>query len=171
MVKPFLPSLRDLYNLNCNARLRVLAVNSLPFLLHILRYLRLLNDGSRTKKSLSERVHHDVTGIKMHRDLMSAYLSRYVNQDDRLSLQDARNGYRGAESLLTEAWQESINRERLGSSESGLIVPERFSDKLKKVDQIADCKQSERKVNPNSQPESASRSVRGVAQLIIMWMP
>lgn len=49
------------------------------------------------KKSLSERVHHDATGIKMHRDLMSAYLSRYVNQDDTLSLLDARNGYRGAE--------------------------------------------------------------------------
>ncbi|WP_445263924.1 hypothetical protein [Scytonema sp. HK-05] len=86
----------------------------------------------------------------MHRDLMSAYLSRFVNQDDRLSVQDALNGYRGAESLLMEAWQESLNRERVGSSESGLIAPERFSDKLGKVNQIADCKQSERKVNPNS---------------------
>ncbi|WP_414581124.1 RNA-guided endonuclease TnpB family protein [Scytonema sp. PCC 10023] len=73
-------------------------------------------DGSRTKKSLSQRVHHDATGIKMHRDLFSAYLSRFVNQDDRLSVQDARNGYRGAEPLLTEAWQESLNRERVGSS-------------------------------------------------------
>jgi putative transposase len=113
-------------------------------------------DGSRTKKSLSQRVHHDATGIKMHRDLFSAYLSRYVNQDDRLSLQDARDGYRGAESLLLEAWQESVNRERVGSPESGLIVPERFSDQLRLVDQIADCLQSEQKVNPNSQPESAS---------------
>ncbi|WP_414581723.1 RNA-guided endonuclease TnpB family protein [Scytonema sp. PCC 10023] len=73
-------------------------------------------DGSRVKKSLSERVHHDATGVVMHRDLMSAYLSRFVNQDDRLSVQDARNGYRGAEPLLTEAWQESLNRERVGSS-------------------------------------------------------
>lgn len=70
----------------------------------------------------------------MHRDLMSAYLSRYVNQDDRLSLQDACDGYRGAESLLLEAWQESLNREQVGSSESGLIAPERFSDKLRQVD-------------------------------------
>ncbi|MUG91297.1 transposase [Scytonema sp. UIC 10036] len=112
-------------------------------------------DGSRTKKSLSERVHHDATGIKMHRDLMSAYLSRFVNQDDTLSVQDARNGYRGAEPLLLEAWQQSKNREQVGSSESGLIAPERFSDKLRQVNQIADCLQSERKVNPNSQPESA----------------
>ncbi|KYC41808.1 transposase [Scytonema hofmannii PCC 7110] len=66
-------------------------------------------DGSRTKKSLSERVHHDATGIKMHRDLMSAYLSRYVNQDDILSLQDACSGYRGAESLLLEAWCDSFS--------------------------------------------------------------
>jgi len=56
-------------------------------------------DGSRTKKSLSQRVHHDVTGMKMHRDLFSAYLSRYVNQDEKLSLQDARDGYCGAEPL------------------------------------------------------------------------
>ncbi|WP_414589903.1 hypothetical protein [Scytonema sp. PCC 10023] len=54
-------------------------------------------DGSRIKKSLSERVHRDATGIKMHRDLFSAYLSRYVNQDDTLSVQDARTGYCGAE--------------------------------------------------------------------------
>ncbi|MEC4818900.1 MAG: transposase, partial [Scytonema sp. PMC 1069.18] len=121
-------------------------------------------DGSRTKKSLSERVHHDATGIKMHRDLMSAYLSRYVNQDDLLSLQDARSGYRGAEPLLLEAWQESLNRERVGSPESGLIVPERFSNKLKQVDQIAECLQSERKVNHKVQPESAQLSSRGVAQ-------
>ncbi|BAY46358.1 transposase, IS608 family protein [Scytonema sp. HK-05] len=107
-------------------------------------------DGSRVKKSLSERVHHDATGIKMHRDLFSAYLSRYVNHDDKLSLQDARDGYRGAESLLLEAWQESLNREQLGSSESGLIAPERFSDKLGKTNQIAVCAESGRKVNPNS---------------------
>ncbi|GAA6621819.1 RNA-guided endonuclease TnpB family protein [Scytonema sp. NUACC26] len=107
-------------------------------------------DGSRVKKSLSERVHHDATGIKMHRDLMSAYLSRYVNQDDTLSVQDARNGYRGAEPLLLEAWQQSKNREQVGSSESGLIAPERFSNKLGQIDQIADCLQSGRKVNSNS---------------------
>ncbi|KYC36437.1 transposase [Scytonema hofmannii PCC 7110] len=94
-------------------------------------------DGSRVKKSLSQRVHYDATGIKMHRDLMSAYLSRFVNQDDKLSLQDARDGYRGAESLLTEAWQESLSREQVSLSESGLIAPERFSDKLGKIDQIA----------------------------------
>ncbi|MUG94089.1 transposase [Scytonema sp. UIC 10036] len=107
-------------------------------------------DGSRTKKSLSERVHHDVTGIKMHRDLMSAYLSRYVNQDDRLSLQDARNGYRGAESLLLEAWRESLNCEPVGSSESGLIALEQFSNKAGKIDQIAVSLESGRKVNSNS---------------------
>jgi hypothetical protein len=50
-------------------------------------------DGSRVKKSLSERVHHDATGIKMHRDLMSAYLSRHVNQDDTLLWQDAATQY------------------------------------------------------------------------------
>jgi putative transposase len=100
----------------------------------------------------------------MHRDLMSAYLSRFVNQNDQLSLLDARNGYRGAEPFLLEAWQEFLNREQVSDAESGLIALERFSDKLRKVDQIAVSSDFGRKVNPNSQPESASRSVRGVAQ-------
>jgi hypothetical protein len=90
-------------------------------------------DGSRTQKSLSERVHHDATGIKMHRDLFSAYLSRFVNQDDTLSWQDAASQYPGAEPLLSDAWQQSKNRKQVGDVESGLIAPERLSDKLRKV--------------------------------------
>ncbi|WP_414584433.1 RNA-guided endonuclease TnpB family protein [Scytonema sp. PCC 10023] len=67
-------------------------------------------DGSRIKKSLSERVHRDVTGIpEHHRDLFSAFLSRYVNQD-KLSLQDAVNEYPGVEPLLLEAWQRHLTR-------------------------------------------------------------
>jgi len=54
-------------------------------------------DGSRTKKSLSERVHKDVTGIEMHRDLFSAYLSRFVNEENTLSFQDAASQYPGME--------------------------------------------------------------------------
>ena len=61
-------------------------------------------NGERIKKLLSERVHRDKTGIVMHRDLFSAFLARYVNQDE-LSLQDAVNQYPGAEPLLLEAWK------------------------------------------------------------------
>ncbi|MDF5722155.1 MAG: transposase [Rhizonema sp. PD37] len=112
-------------------------------------------DGSHIKKSLSKRVHHDATGIEMHRDLFSAYLSRHVNQDDRLSLQDAASRYSGSESILLDAWQKFLNREQVSSSESRLIAPERLSNKLKNVDQIADLIESERQVNANFQPESA----------------
>ncbi|MBW4631714.1 MAG: transposase [Iphinoe sp. HA4291-MV1] len=42
--------------------------------------------GERVKKSLSERVHYDKTGVAMHRDLFSAYLSRFVNDEDNLLL-------------------------------------------------------------------------------------
>lgn len=38
-------------------------------------------DGSRVKKSLSQRTHRDNSGIVMHRDLFSAFLARYVNDD------------------------------------------------------------------------------------------
>jgi hypothetical protein len=40
--------------------------------------------GERIKKSLSERVHYDKSGFAMHRDLFSAYLARFVNQDELL---------------------------------------------------------------------------------------
>ncbi len=85
----------------------------------------------------------------------SAYLSRHVNQDDTLSLQNAASQYLGAEPLLSDAWQQSKNREQVGDAESGLIAPERLSDQLKKVDQIANSSEFGQKVNPNSQPESA----------------
>lgn len=68
-------------------------------------------NGERVKKSLSERVHYDQTGIVMHRDLFSAYLSRHVNQD-QLSLQDAVNQYQRSEPILMEAWKR-INKPRI----------------------------------------------------------
>jgi len=67
-------------------------------------------DGTRIKKSLSVRVHHDSTGVVMHRDLFSAYLGLYVNQDGYLSFEDARNGYPGSESILNAAWTEFNQR-------------------------------------------------------------
>ena len=63
-------------------------------------------DGTRIKKSLSQRMHYDVTGIvPHHRDLWSSFLSRYVNQD-KLSLQDAQLEYQRLESVLLEGWQQ-----------------------------------------------------------------
>lgn len=96
-------------------------------------------NGERIKKSLSDRVHHDLTGIVMHRDLFSAYLSRFVNQDE-LSLRDAVNQYQGTEPFLMEAWrryQQTANR--VGESESAQSgsSAERFSIKLGKCSQIA----------------------------------
>jgi hypothetical protein len=97
-------------------------------------------DGSRVKKSLSERVHKDVTGVVMHRDLFSSYLSRFVNEDE-LSLHDAASQYQRSESILVEAWQRYENQtaNRVGASESGLTHSplEQFSIKGRKVDQIA----------------------------------
>ncbi len=111
-------------------------------------------DGSRSKKTLSERVHHDATGIIMQRDLFTAYLSRFVNQNDRLSLLNAASQYSGSESILLDAWQEFLNRKQVSSSESGLIAPELLSDKQRNDDQIADCLQFGQKVIANSLPES-----------------
>jgi hypothetical protein len=74
-------------------------------------------DGTAIKKKLSQRVHEDVTGFKMHRDLFSAFLARHVN-DDSLSLLDAQNEYPGSEPILVDGWklyQQTANK--LGASE------------------------------------------------------
>ena len=95
--------------------------------------------GERIKKSLSERVHYDKSGVVMHRDLFSAYLSRHVNQDE-LSLQDATEQYPGSEPILTEAWKlfkQTVSG--VGDAETPCTdyPAEQFSDKLGNSDQIA----------------------------------
>jgi len=94
--------------------------------------------GERVKKSLSERVHNDQSGIVMHRDLFSAYLARYV-VEDQLLLQDAVKCYPGMETSLMEAWQRyESNRKQVGFAESRKAQPpsERFSIDLEKANQI-----------------------------------
>lgn len=105
--------------------------------------------GERIKKSLSERIHHDQTGVTMHRDLFSAFLARYV-EENQLSLQDAQQAYLGMESSLLEAWQHyKINREPVGFAERRKAPPpsERFSSYSEKANQIDDSIESGRKVS------------------------
>ncbi len=63
------------------------------------------SSGIRIKKKLSERVHHDVNGFKMHRDLWSAYLARHV-YDDSLSVVDGLLDYPWSEPIMMDAWKE-----------------------------------------------------------------
>lgn len=80
-------------------------------------------DGSRIKKSLSHRVHHDVTGIRMHRDLFSAFLARYIDRDT-LSLHSAQVEWKRLEPILMEAWQLYRQRtSRVGESERKKFDP------------------------------------------------
>ena len=67
-------------------------------------------NGERIKKSLSQRVHQDNSGIIMHRDLFSAYLARYVNDDECLLLHDARQEYQRSEPILRSAWQANLRK-------------------------------------------------------------
>lgn len=111
--------------------------------------------GERIKKSLSERVHYDASGAVMHRDLFSAYLSRFVNDEDILLLHLAIEQWERSEPILMQAWKEfQINREQVATCESrlGHSPSERFCTKLGKVNQIS---RFGLKVNLNSPPESA----------------
>ncbi|MGH2415259.1 MAG: hypothetical protein ACRDEA_16520, partial [Microcystaceae cyanobacterium] len=51
-----------------------------------------------------------------HRDLFSAFLSRYVNQN-KLVLQDTLSAYLGLEPVLLEAHQRYLTREQVSTSE------------------------------------------------------
>lgn len=111
--------------------------------------------GERIKKSLSERVHYDATGAVMHRDLFSAYLSRFVNDEDNLLLHLAVQQWERSEPILMQAWKEfQTNCERVAACESRLSHSplEQFCTQLGTVNQIS---QLGLKVNFNSQPESA----------------
>ncbi|KAB8315511.1 transposase [Tolypothrix campylonemoides VB511288] len=97
-------------------------------------------DGKRIKKSLSQRVHQDVTCIpEHHRDLFSSFLSRYVNQN-KLVLQEAQTEYLRLEPVLLEAYQRYLTREQVGKSESTQSdsPSERVSNELLISDQIAE---------------------------------
>ncbi len=95
-------------------------------------------DGSRQKKSLSQRIHHDVTGVVMHRDLFSAYLARYV-QEDQLDADTARERYAGLEPILVGAFQryESKSASTAASPRSGVRPSEQIPRKDELLCQIA----------------------------------
>ncbi|MHC5672372.1 MAG: RNA-guided endonuclease InsQ/TnpB family protein [Nostoc sp.] len=68
--------------------------------------------GNKQKKSLSQRVHHcSVCGLKMQRDILSAYLSRYVDpKTETLSIQLARNSWLGMDKSLLDGSQDGSNQ-------------------------------------------------------------
>ena len=96
--------------------------------------------GEHIKKSLSERVHYDVTGAVMHRDLFSAYLSRFVNDEDNLLLHLAVEQWERSEPILMQAWKEfQTNCERVAKRKSRLSHSplEQFCTQLGTVNQIS----------------------------------
>ncbi|BAZ09152.1 transposase, IS608 family protein [Calothrix sp. NIES-4071] len=96
-------------------------------------------DGTRMKKSLSERVHKDASGFEMQRDLFSAYLSRYVNDNSELNVSQARRDWERTEPFLTQAWSEFKTASTKTSSKSGGVISpaEQNCVKTKQPNQIA----------------------------------
>ncbi len=68
--------------------------------------------GVKQKKSLSQRVHNcSKCGLVMQRDILSAYLSRYVDpKTETLSIELAKNSWLGMEQSLLEGWQKGSNQ-------------------------------------------------------------
>ena len=60
--------------------------------------------GKREKKPLSQRIHKCVCEVEAQRDLFSAYLARFV-QEDRLDVSAAKESWTGAETLLRTAFE------------------------------------------------------------------
>jgi transposase len=81
--------------------------------------------GNQQKKSLSQRVHHcSVCGLKMQRDILSAYLSRYVDpKTETLSIKLARDSWLGMEQSLLDGWQVGETSPTLGGSRHDCGLP------------------------------------------------
>ncbi|MBC1240709.1 RNA-guided endonuclease TnpB family protein [Nostoc sp. 2RC] len=88
--------------------------------------------GNKQKKSLSQRVHNcSKCGLTMQRDILSAYLSRYVDpKTETLSIQSAGDGWLGMEQCLLDGWRNGSNqsartatslRSLIGNNESELM--------------------------------------------------
>ena len=76
--------------------------------------------GNKKKKKLSTRWHRCNCGVKAQRDLFSAYLARYV-EEDVFNISNALNDYRsGANSLLEQAML------KIAQTMQGRIVPSSF---------------------------------------------
>ncbi|WP_261487386.1 transposase [Acididesulfobacillus acetoxydans] len=93
--------------------------------------------GERHKKPLKQRVHECTCGVVMQRDLYSAYLARFV-EDNVLHATKSSQAWSGAESLLRAAWR---NSQQLAS---GRAIPASFGPALRVVSvQSAGRSQSE----------------------------
>jgi len=77
--------------------------------------------GKKHKKRLSERVHTCDCGVTMQRDLFSAYLARFV-EDNALQVAKASESWPGAEPLLRMAWQQATQNQPA----SGQRLPSSF---------------------------------------------
>ena len=77
--------------------------------------------GQKHKKRLSERVHTCDCGVTMQRDLFSAYLAHFV-EDDALQVAKANQSWPGAEPLLRTAWQQATQNQPA----SGQRLPSSF---------------------------------------------
>jgi putative transposase len=91
-------------------------------------------DLTRTKKSLSERVHKDNSGVVMQRDLFSAFLSRLVIDSllpsDKMIIND---DYQRLEPILVAGWQRYEEKQK-----NPKVVKSRWSEEIKvSVDSVA----------------------------------
>lgn len=69
--------------------------------------------GEKHKKPLRQRIHECSCGIVMQRDLYSAYLARFV-ENDVLQATRANESWTGAEPLLRAAWRRATNQPASG---------------------------------------------------------
>ncbi len=70
--------------------------------------------GRVRKKPLSLRVHRCSCGLEMQRDLYSAFLARFVDEEGALHADQAREAWSGAEPLLRAAWSEATAKPASG---------------------------------------------------------
>jgi transposase len=84
--------------------------------------------GKKEKKPLSQRIHRCSCGVEAQRDLFSAYLARFV-QEDRLDVLAAKKSWEGAETLLRMAFEQKYQTTSRGTYPSSFGISKRISEK------------------------------------------
>jgi hypothetical protein len=84
--------------------------------------------GKQEKKPLSQRIHQCSCGVEAQRDLFSAYLARFV-QEDRLDVSAAKESWTGAETLLRTAFEWKCQTASRGTCPSSFGISKEVLEK------------------------------------------
>ncbi|MCL1470692.1 zinc ribbon domain-containing protein [Argonema antarcticum] len=114
-------------------------VSVMEFSTHSTKLSQTCQCGTVKKKNLSERIHQCDCGILCQRDLYSAFLAKFVDENELLQANQAQNAWLGSEPILYAAWRQATQTNlqlggRVPSSFGKFPESERVAAKVQNVE-------------------------------------